>query len=82
MTLSGDLAHAVAVSEQVILAVPEPERVAIIAPLSLDHLELPLEVGVEADKHEAAVLAVVLRPSRYPPARRHGFRWGAEAGAT
>jgi len=40
MTLDGDLAHAVAVSEQVILAVSEPERVAIIAPLSLDHLEL------------------------------------------
>jgi hypothetical protein len=28
-----------------LLVVPEPERVAIMAPLSLDHLELPLEVG-------------------------------------
>jgi hypothetical protein len=39
MTRTGDLVDVIAVSDRVIVAVPKHERIAIVAPASLDHLE-------------------------------------------
>src|SRR5947209_10226949 len=56
----GHLAVAAGPAEEEVPVAAEGEDVAVVAPLTLDGLELALDVGVEADEDQAPVDPVVL----------------------